>query len=430
VTFAFADRVRETTTTTGAGTYTLAGAVTGFQSFSVVGNGNVCPYVATDGADWEAGLGTWATGGTLARTLILASSNSNNAVNWSAGSKTVWLDFPASLISLSQQAGVRNMIINPTFQVAQRGASVAVSGTTVPYTVDQWAAGQASGTVAMTVAQQSNPATGVPASLRVQRNSGNTNTAAIHLIQTKETLDVVNWQGEQVTLSFYAKKGANYSPTSSILVSRVITGTGADEGRAGALAGTWTGQATTSAQNNTLTTTRQQFFQTFTIPSSATELAIDFQATPTGTASTNDWFEIDSVQLEPGPVATSFELRPYELDFRMCLRYLYVRGGEHLFETIAGGGFATGSTQSFIGIPLPTKMRAAPSLTVSSVSHFAVGNGTGGRATCSAISLTVDASSVVASIEADVSSGLTAGRPADLETNNTTSARLYLSAEL
>lgn len=90
------DRVRETTTTTGTGTYTLAGAVTGFQTFSVIGNGNTTYYTATNGTDWEVGIGTYtASGTTLARTTILESSNSGNAVNWGAGAKDVFVTYPA-----------------------------------------------------------------------------------------------------------------------------------------------------------------------------------------------------------------------------------------------------------------------------------------------------------------------------------------------
>jgi hypothetical protein len=88
-----ADRVKETTTTTGAGTLNLAGAGTGFRTFVAgIGNGNVCPYIIDNGlGEWETGLGTVtdATPDTLARTVILASSNAGAAVNFSAGTKTV-----------------------------------------------------------------------------------------------------------------------------------------------------------------------------------------------------------------------------------------------------------------------------------------------------------------------------------------------------
>jgi hypothetical protein len=90
------DRVKETTTTTGTGTYTLAGAVTGFQSFAVVGNGNTTYYTVTDGTNWEVGVGTYTSSGTtLSRDTILESSNSGSAVNWGAGSKDVFLTYPA-----------------------------------------------------------------------------------------------------------------------------------------------------------------------------------------------------------------------------------------------------------------------------------------------------------------------------------------------
>lgn len=91
-----ADRVYETSATVGTGAYTLDGAVAGYQSFAAVGDGNTCWYSASNGTDWEVGLGTYtASGTTLARTTILASSNSDNAVNWGAGTKDVFLTQPA-----------------------------------------------------------------------------------------------------------------------------------------------------------------------------------------------------------------------------------------------------------------------------------------------------------------------------------------------
>jgi len=91
-----ADRVQETTTTTGTGTYTLAGAKDGFQSFAAVGNGNTTYYACTDGTDYEVGIGTYtASGTTLARTTIIESSNSDAAVNWGAGSKDIFVTAPA-----------------------------------------------------------------------------------------------------------------------------------------------------------------------------------------------------------------------------------------------------------------------------------------------------------------------------------------------
>ena len=86
------DRVKETTTTTGTGTYTLGGAVTGFETFTAnLSNADTTYYACTDNTDFEVGLGTFTSSGTtLARTTILASSNSNNAVDWSSGTRTIF----------------------------------------------------------------------------------------------------------------------------------------------------------------------------------------------------------------------------------------------------------------------------------------------------------------------------------------------------
>ena len=90
------DRVKETTTTTGTGTITLAGAATGFQSFAAIGNGNTTYYAISGGSEWEVGIGTYtASGTTLSRTTVLASSNAGALVSFSAGTKDVICTYPA-----------------------------------------------------------------------------------------------------------------------------------------------------------------------------------------------------------------------------------------------------------------------------------------------------------------------------------------------
>ena len=92
------DRVKETSTTTGTGTFTLAGAETGFETFSTaIGNTNTTYYAISlrGGSEFEVGLGTVGAG-TLARTTIISSSNSDNAVDFSAGTKDVFCTLPAS----------------------------------------------------------------------------------------------------------------------------------------------------------------------------------------------------------------------------------------------------------------------------------------------------------------------------------------------
>jgi hypothetical protein len=92
----FKDRVQDTSTTKGTGTFTIAGAVSGFQSFSVIGNANTTYYAIVGGTEWEVGLGTYTSSGTtLSRDTILESSNGGTAVNFSAGTKNVFVTYPA-----------------------------------------------------------------------------------------------------------------------------------------------------------------------------------------------------------------------------------------------------------------------------------------------------------------------------------------------
>jgi hypothetical protein len=93
------DRVRETSTTSGTGTLTLAGAVAGFQAFSIIGNANTTYYGIVDATtgDWEVGIGTYTLSGTtLSRTTVLSSSNAGSLVNFAANSKDVFVTYPSS----------------------------------------------------------------------------------------------------------------------------------------------------------------------------------------------------------------------------------------------------------------------------------------------------------------------------------------------
>ena len=94
------DRVKETSTTTGTGTFNLAGAETGYESFvSGVGTGNTTYYAIELNAagEWEVGIGTVTSGSpdTLSRDTIISSSNSDAAVNFSVGTKNVFCTLPA-----------------------------------------------------------------------------------------------------------------------------------------------------------------------------------------------------------------------------------------------------------------------------------------------------------------------------------------------
>ena len=132
-----ADRVRETSTTTGTGTLTLAGAVSGFQTFSTaIGNTNTCYYTIANGSEWEVGLGTVAAG-TLARTTILKSSNAGSAVNFSAGTKDVFGTYPAdkAVLTDSAQTLSSKTIEAGTFTNGYT-EEVVTANTSTAYTID------------------------------------------------------------------------------------------------------------------------------------------------------------------------------------------------------------------------------------------------------------------------------------------------------
>ena len=120
-----ADRIKETTTTAGAGTITLAGASTGYRSFATVGDGNTTYYTIAgqNTNEWEVGIGTYtAAGTTLSRTTVLSSSNAGSLVVFSAGTKDVFVTYPAGK-SINQDA-VGGVTINaPT-----SGAALSLTG--------------------------------------------------------------------------------------------------------------------------------------------------------------------------------------------------------------------------------------------------------------------------------------------------------------
>jgi len=109
------DRVKETTTTTGTGSFALAGAVTGYDSFGQIGNGNTTYYAVylDGGSEWEVGIGTYTAPSTLSRDTILASSNAGNVVTFSAGQKTIWCDYPAGKAVYTDATGsISQSIVN------------------------------------------------------------------------------------------------------------------------------------------------------------------------------------------------------------------------------------------------------------------------------------------------------------------------------
>ena len=129
------DRVQETTTTSGTGSVTLLGAVSGFQSFAVVGNGNTTYYTITDGAAWEVGIGTYSTSGpTLARTTVLSNSNGNTTpITLSGGLTQVFVTYTAEKsvnLDASDNVTPLGTISSGTWQGTTVGVSYGGTGVT------------------------------------------------------------------------------------------------------------------------------------------------------------------------------------------------------------------------------------------------------------------------------------------------------------
>ena len=155
------DRVKETTTTTGTGTVTLAGAVTGFRSFSAIGDANTTYYciAGQTGSEWEVGVGTYtASGTTLSRDTVFASSNAGSLVNFSAGTKDVFCTYAATQSVYENAAGnvdgypITGGSINNTPIGATTPSTMAATSLTLstPLAIGSGGTGAGSGNAALT----------------------------------------------------------------------------------------------------------------------------------------------------------------------------------------------------------------------------------------------------------------------------------------
>jgi hypothetical protein len=310
--------------------------------------------IAASAADTPARLAVGSNGETL-----VADSSTSTGLRYTAGNP------------------ISNPVINSAFQIAQRGTSFAT--TSGAYTLDRWYALAASaGTVSRQVTGDTTNLPNIQYCARFQRTAGSTSTTGFSLSNSFETLNSIPYAGKTVTLSFYARAGANYSPTSSAFGSRVWTGTGTDQ----AIQGTYTGASFTINNTATLTTTWQRFSYSGALPAATTEMAIQFFCDPTGTAGANDYFEVTGVQIDIGSVALPFRTNGATIqgELAACQRYFQKSYDQSVAPGTASADsgsvvayFASnvGNGSPFAWTKLHQTMRTVPTLTI-----YAFGGGT------------------------------------------------------
>lgn len=265
-------------------------------------------------------------------------------------------------------ANFRNLIDGGDFTTNpwQRGTSQAADITnTVTYGPDRFFfMGGASSAIDWSQVADTTLA-GFNQCLKMQRKSANANTAALNLGQVLESADCIKAQGQQVTLSFYAKVGANYSG-GALTVALNHSITAGNDTAAHLVAASTNWQATPTIINTTqaLTTGWVRYQFTGTVPAAATQLGLLLTWTPTGTAGTDDSISFQGFQLEIGSGASPFEHRDVEVELALCQRFFF-QINEPASGVIVGAGMITSTNNETIFIPLPVQMRTAPTVSVT-----------------------------------------------------------------
>ena len=320
--------------------------------------------------------------------------------------------------------GSRNVLINSHMDVWQRGSSFAITSSATPqYHADRWCT-RRNGATGATVSRQTGP-TGQKYAMRVQRDSGNSNTTAIETMQPIESLNSLRLAGQTCQLKLTLKAGGNFSATSSLVTVKVTYGTGTDQAPP---ASGWTGTTDALSTTQAITTTATDYtFDSISIPTTATQVQVSVSFTPTGTASTNDWFELSAAQLTAGK-ASGWERRSYGDTLALCQRYYYQWGPWAATHYLVNStNLTTVDAYGYLRYPVP--MRGVPTVTFSATNDFSVQHGGGITPSTNMAAISPNTAGVL--IQAVVASGLTAGAASIIyNAQDTTNAAIYNTAEL
>ena len=301
---------------------------------------------AADKLPYASGPQTWALTGlsAFARTLLDDT------------------DAATARATLGVTAGGPNFLDNADFQIWQRGTSFTGITNIPARTADRWFA-FATAAASITVNQQANSTDPFQYVLRLQRPNSNAVADIAYVCQTLDTVQSYPLRGRTLKLGFWARCGANYSPTSSLLAVKVSTGTTGNESAGTFSAGPCTGFTGNAALLNTtvtLSTSWQWFTATLTaVGATALQLGIGFGCTFVGTAGAADYFEIKGVDLVDGDVSQTRTCTPAEQAAR-CLRY-FIRYGADGLGGLYKNTALEGTSNQHVSFDFPTPMRAAPS---------------------------------------------------------------------
>lgn len=314
--------------------------------------------------------------------LIAASANDTPArLAVGNNGETLVADSAASVgLRYSATPSASNPILNGAYDIWQRGTSFSLAASTSAangFSADRWQTTTGANQASTLSRQSTGDSTNLPNiqyCLRYQRNSGQTGTGFLPLAQSLETVNAIPYAGKTITLSFYARAGANYSAASSAFTVKIDSGTGTDQN---ILTG-YTGGASPINASVTLTTTWQRFSATGTIAATATEFGIYLGFTPVGTASTNDYYEITGVQIDVGSVALPFRraMNTIQGELAACQRY-YLKSYAQATapgtasNTVGNTGYSAISstnTHNRWNVRFPVNMRGTPTITLYSTS--------------------------------------------------------------
>lgn len=292
--------------------------------------------ITATAADTPARLAVGANGETL-----VADSSTSTGLRYTAGNP------------------IPNPVLNSCFDIWQRGTSIAGIASGSNYTADRWIAYAASANA--TISRQATGDTtnlpNVQYAARIQRTAASTATGQINFTNPFETTNSIPFAGKTVTLSIYARAGANFSATSNQLVVQLNPGTGTDQNPYSGYSGSLSAVVNSTA---TLTTTWQRFTFTGTVPTTATEMSVQTIFYPSGTAGANDYYEITGVQIDIGSVALPVRRNGATLqgELAACQRYYqrWVLDNSAPFVT----GMAISTTEAISPLPLETPLRVAP----------------------------------------------------------------------